>query len=390
MSGIALDKLLNTRLQQRQAQFLYRQRKIVQGVADRQSYQLANRTLINFCSNDYLGLAHHPKVIKAFQDAVNQYGVGSGAAHLISGHSIEHHALEEALAEYVGYPRALLFSTGYMANQGVINALLDRSDAIFGDRLNHASLIDAALLSKAPLYRYKHNDLSDLARQVVRSDARYRMIVTDAVFSMDGDLASISQLAEYAKKTHSWLMIDDAHGLGVLAKGQGSLVYWQVSAQDVPIYMATLGKALGVFGAFVAGSEALIETLIQDARSYIYTTALPPAIAAALRCSLQIVQQEQDRHTHLQTLIDYFCRAAKQLELPVMPSLTPIQPILIGDSAKTTMISEQLLQKGLWVSAIRPPTVPKNTARLRITLSATHTIEQIDYLLDCLQQVIVA
>lgn len=339
--------------------------------------------MLAFCSNDYLGLANHPEVIAALQRGAARWGVGSGAAHLVNGHSAAHQALEEALAEFTGYPRALLFSTGYMANLGVISALAGRGDTVFEDRRNHASLLDGALLARATLRRYPHADAAALTR--LAQTARMRLIATDGVFSMDGDLAPLPDLAAIAARTGAWLLVDDAHGLGVLGReGRGSLDHCGLGAGQVPILMGTLGKALGTFGAFVAGSHDLIETLIQRARPYIYTTATPPALAAATRVSLALARREDWRRERLATLIGRLRTGAAQLGLPLADSPTPIQPLLAGSAERALAWSAALESAGLLVTAIRPPTVPTGTARLRITLSAAHTDTDLERLLEAL------
>lgn len=374
-------------LAQREAGSSYRRRKVMtspQGV----EVTVAGKTLLNFCSNDYLGLANHPKLIEAFTAAANDYGVGSGAAHLIAGHSEHHHALEEELAEFTGRPRVLLFSTGYMANLGVVSALFGQGDAVFEDRLNHASLLDAGLLSRARLQRYQHNNADDLSGKISNNKSTNKLIVTDGVFSMDGDQAPLDQLSTVARQHQAWLMVDDAHGLGVTgATGRGSLEHFQLGIEEVPILMGTFGKALGTFGAFIAGSEVLIETLIQKARSYIYTTAMPPAVAAATRVALRLVDEEAWRREHLNSLIQRFKTGATQLGLPLMESASAIQPLLVGDTAQAVTLSNQLQAEGILIGAIRPPTVPEGTARLRVTLSAEHSEAQVDRLLDTLQKV---
>jgi len=364
----------------------YRSRRIIespQGIY----LHIDGRRLLNFCSNDYLGLANHPDIIKAFKSAADHFGVGSGSAHLVCGHSTAHHALEEELAEFTGRDRALLFSTGYMANIGVISSLLSRSDTVFEDRLNHASLLDGGLSSGAKFIRYAHVDVEDLTVKLVKAQGE-KLVVTDGVFSMDGDLAPVNALSAVVKKHSAWLMVDDAHGLGVLGKNGGGLLEECGLAQnDVQILMGTLGKALGTSGAFVAGSETLIETLIQKARTYIYTTAMPPAIAEATRASLKIVIAENWRRDKLNKLIGQFRKGALQLGLKMMPSASAIQPLLIGDSQHAVAISAALREKGILVSAIRPPTVPQNTARLRITFSALHDESHINLLLSALAEV---
>jgi len=362
---------------------LYRSRCVIaspQGV----NLQIDGRTVVNFCSNDYLGLANHPNVVSAFKAAADHYGVGSGSAHLICGHSSAHHALEEELADFTGRDRALLFSTGYMANIGVISALLERGDAVLEDRLNHASLLDGGLLSGARFKRYAHADVENLTAHLNKATGN-KLIVTDGVFSMDGDFAPLPGLSVAAKAGDAWLMVDDAHGLGVIGeRGGGLLEYYGLKQEDVPVLMGTLGKGFGTFGAFVAGSDALIETLIQQARTYIYTTALPAAVAEATRASLKTVIAENWRRDKLKKLAERFRLGAGQLGLQLMASASPIQPIIIGDSQRAVGISNALLSAGFLVSAIRPPTVPQGSSRLRVTFSALHEEHQIDQLLDAL------
>ncbi len=382
----SLEHTLQQRLAERRALSRYRVRPFVQS-PQTPEIQVDGRRLTAFCSNDYLGLATHPKVIEAFQQAANRYGVGSGASHLVCGHSEEHHKLEEELAEFTGRERALLFSTGYMANLGAVNALIGRGDAVFEDRLNHASLLDAGLLSGARFQRFRHNDVAHLREQLQTSDARHKLILVDGVFSMDGDLAPLPELAQLAQEFDAWLMVDDAHGVGCLgATGGGCLEHFGLSEKQVPILMGTLGKAFGSFGAFVAGSETLIESLIQFARPYIYTTALPPAVAAATRAALRLVREEGERRVHLQNLVQRFRTGAQSLGLELWPSVSAIQPIIVGDDARALRLTEALRQRGFWISAIRPPTVPEGTARLRVTLSAAHTEAQVDALLEALGQ----
>ncbi|MDD2739422.1 MAG: 8-amino-7-oxononanoate synthase [Methylomonas lenta] len=374
-------------LAQLKQQGLYRSRRLVdspQGVL----LKVDGKQVINFCSNDYLGLANHPEVVARFKQAADQYGVGSGSAHLICGHSSAHHALEEELAEFTGRQRALLFSTGYMANLGLISALVGRSDTVLEDRLNHASLLDGGLLSRAQFKRYRHLEDNDLQEKLAACTGR-ALIVSDGVFSMDGDLADMPRLAELAKQYQAGLFVDDAHGLGVLGKSGGGIVeHYDLSTDDVPILMGTLGKAFGTFGAFVAASDDIIELLIQKARSYVFTTAMPSAIAEATRVSLRLLQTEVWRREKLQHLISRFKAGAQQQGLQLMDSVTAIQPILIGDSQRAVDMSSALLAYGFWVSAIRPPTVPVGTARLRVTFSAEHEYHQVDALLDALGKVI--
>jgi len=360
----------------------YRTRRVLMG-PQRPRAEVDGRAMLSFCSNDYLGLAAHPEVIAALRAGAERWGVGSGAAHLVLGHSAAHQALEEALADYTGQPRALLFSTGYMANLGVISALAGRGDSVWEDRLNHASLLDAALLAQARLRRYPHLDAAALAARLVPGEVR--LVATDGVFSMDGDLAPLPGLAGLAAETGAWLLVDDAHGLGVLgARGRGSLEHWRLGPAPRLILMGTLGKAFGTFGAFVAGAEEVIETLIQRARSYIYTTASPPALAEAALTALRVAEREGWRREHLHSLIARFRAAAAQLELPLGPSDTPIQPLIAGESERALAWGRALEGSGILVGAIRPPTVPSGSARLRITLSAAHRPEDVDRLLEAL------
>jgi len=376
---------LSAQLDEIKQQQLYRSRQVIEGPQGAR-VQIAGQSYDNFSSNDYLGLANHPKIVAAFKAAADDYGVGSGSAHLICGHSHQHHALEEELAEFTGRERALVFSTGYMANLGVISALVTKGDEVLQDKLNHASLIDGGLISGAKFRRYPHANLARLEQLLQQSSAAKKLIVSDGVFSMDGDQADIKTLAALAEKSGSMLMIDDAHGVGVLGKTGAGIVQQQgLSQQQVPILMATLGKSLGTAGAFIAGSNELIEILIQRARSYIYSTAMPAALMAATRVSLQLCQQETWRREKLVTLIAQFRRGAEQLGLNLMPSDTPIQPVILGSNQAVMLASERLRKNNILVGAIRHPTVPKNTERLRITLSASHTEKQVEHLLLALE-----
>ncbi|MEW5755021.1 MAG: 8-amino-7-oxononanoate synthase [Pseudomonadota bacterium] len=378
---------LEAQLAERRAAALYRSRRITDSPSGVEMI-VDGRLRLCFCSNDYLGLAAHPAVIAAFQQGADAYGVGSGAAHLITGHSRAHHQLEEELAAFTGRERALLFSTGYMANLGIISALTGRGDFVREDRLNHASLLDGALLSGARLQRYRHRDHEDLATKLSASQSETRLIATDGVFSMDGTIAPLPELTRLAQTHDAWLLVDDAHGFGVLGKnGGGCTEHFGFDQEQIPILMGTLGKAVGTFGAFVAGRETLIETLIQQARSYVYTTALPPALAEATRASLKLVQQEGWRREKLQALIQRFRAGATQLGHTLMDSTTPIQPLLVGSSEKAMAMSQSLLEHDILITAIRPPTVPEGSARLRITFSAEHTEQQIDRLLLALEAI---
>jgi 8-amino-7-oxononanoate synthase len=370
-------------LQRLRAQHLYRTRRVLespQGVEVR----VDGETLLSFCSNDYLGLANDARVIAAFRSGAERYGAGSGASHLVTGHSVAHHALEEELAAFVGAERALLFSTGYMANLGVVSALLDRHGTVFEDKLNHASLIDAARLSGAQVKRYAHGDLTRLEALLGAAEGE-QLILTDGVFSMDGDVADVARLATLARQHAVWLLVDDAHGLGVLgAQGRGTLEHYGLRPQAPLILLGTLGKAFGTFGAFIAGDEDLVEYLIQRARPYIYTTALPPAVAEATRASLRIVQEEGWRREVLNARIAEFRAGAAQLGLKLLDSPTPIQALILGEAESAVAASDALRARGILVPAIRPPTVPAGSARLRVTFSAQHSAQQVERLLEAL------
>ncbi|MBD8897845.1 8-amino-7-oxononanoate synthase [Rhodanobacter sp. DHG33] len=343
------------------------------------------RRLLGFCSNDYLGLAQHPQLIAALKRTADDEGVGGASAHLICGHRREHAQLEEALAEWTGCERALLFSTGYMANLGTMQALLGHGDACVQDKLNHACLLDGAQLAGAELKRYPHADVDAAARQLQSRPQAAALLATDGVFSMDGDVAPLAKLAALCARERATLMVDDAHGLGVLGtEGAGSVQAAGLGQREVPVLMATLGKALGCSGAFVAGPAALIDGLVQFARPYIYTTAMPPALAAAACAAVEIARGENWRREKLQSLIARFRAGSAQLGLPLMASQSAIQPLLLGDAQAALDAAQALEQRGLLVTAIRPPTVPQGQARLRITLSAAHEDEHVDQLLDAL------
>jgi 8-amino-7-oxononanoate synthase len=377
---------LTEALSARRQQQLYRTRQALEGPQD-VVVRIGDRNYLSFCSNDYLGLANHPQIVAAFKEGADRFGVGSGAAHLITGHSYAHQALEEELADFVGSERALLFSTGYMANLGVVTALTGRGDEVLEDRLNHASLLDAASLSAARLVRYAHNDMLALQRKLSASRARQQLIATDGVFSMDGDRALLSPLQQLAQQYDAWLLVDDAHGFGVLGdRGRGWCAEQLGAEQENLVLMATLGKALGTAGAFVAASESVIETLIQRARTFIYTTAAPPALAWATRTALRLVREGDDRRERLRSNIAYFRHGATELGVPLMPSDTAIQPVPVGAAGAALALSETLRQRGVLVTAIRPPTVPHGGSRLRITLSANHRREQLDSLLAALAE----
>ncbi|MDZ7888428.1 MAG: 8-amino-7-oxononanoate synthase [Pseudomonas sp.] len=376
---------LATRLNERRNAHLYRQRPHLQSPQGPEVVVEGER-LLAFCSNDYLGLANHPEVIAAMQQGAAKWGVGGGASHLVLGHSTPHHELEEALAEFTGRPRALLFSTGYMANLAAVTALVGQGDTVLEDRINHASLLDAGLLSGARFSRYLHNDAVSLASRLQKATGN-TLVVTDGVFSMDGDLADLPALCAAAKQKDAWVLVDDAHGFGPLgATGGGIVEHFGLGAEDVQVLVGTLGKAFGTAGAFVAGNEELIETLIQFARPYIYTTSQPPAVACATLKSLELLRTENWRREHLNKLIARFREGAAAIGLTLMDSGTPIQPILIGDSARALRLSALLRARGLLVTAIRPPTVPAGSARLRVTLSAAHSEAQLELLLHALAE----
>ena len=368
---------------------LYRRRRVVDGRATGALQVVDGRELLVFCSNDYLGLAQDPRIAEAFARAAANYGVGSGASHLVTGHHREHHALEEELAAFTGRPRALLFSTGYMANLGVACALAGRGDNVLEDRLNHASLLDAGLLCGARFSRFAHADAGALRRRLEACGEGRALVLTDGVFSMDGGLAPLPAMAGACARHRARLVVDDAHGLGVLgASGRGSLEHFGMSADQVAMLVGTFGKAFGTFGAFAAGDEDLIELLIQRSRSYIYTTALPPAVAAATRAALSIAQAEPWRRERTLAHAARFRRLALRAGLPLGESPTPIQPVLLGQPHAATAASEALAERGFLVAAIRPPTVPAGTSRLRVTFSAAHTEQDVERLVEALVEIL--
>ena len=384
MSGFS--SRLGRALAERREQGLYRQRRTLAS-AQGPEVILAGQTCLNFCSNDYLGLAADPRLVASFQQAADKYGVGSGASHLVCGHSEPHRALEEALADFTGRPRALLFSSGYAANTAVLGTLLQQGDFVFEDRLNHASLLDGGLHSGARFQRYLHNDVDSLRARMASADGN-SLVAVDGVFSMDGDRAPLAELADACDDADAWLMVDDAHGFGVLGeRGAGSLELAGLAPERVPVLMVTLGKALGAAGACVIGDELLIDSLVQQARNYIYTTATPPAVAAAALTALQLVREEPWRRQHLAELIAQFRKGADQLGLPLLESDTPIQPLLVGDATLASALSDALLARGVLIGAIRPPTVAAGTSRLRVTLTAGHSAEQVEQLLAALAAV---
>ena len=365
-------------------QDLLRDRVVVEG-PQRPVLQIDGRQYLAFCSNDYLGLANHPALRAAAQAGLEKYGVGAGASALVSGHSRVVEELEQQLAQFVGLPRALHFSTGYMANLGIIPALVGIGDVVFCDRLNHACLIDGARLSGAKFRVYPHADLGRLERLLEQAEGPRKLVAIDAVFSMDGDIAPLPQLLALCEKYDAWLLVDDAHGFGVLGpQGRGSLAHFGLRSQRI-VYMGTLGKAAGVAGAFVAGDPVVIEWLLQRARSYVFTTASPPLLANALLAALHLMRTEDWRRRHLQQLITRLREGLGGLPWTLLPSQTAVQALVVGDNALALDLMAGLRERGIWVPAIRPPTVPKGTARLRISLSAAHSVEQVDQLTSALQ-----
>jgi 8-amino-7-oxononanoate synthase len=389
MTTFPLEDRLTAELADIAAAGLTRRRRVLESPCGRIA-AVAGKDVLNFASNDYLGLAGNAEIAAALADGAVRWGAGSGASHLVSGHLAPHEALEAEIAAFTGFPRALTFSTGYLANLAIIPTLAARGSMIFSDKLNHASLIDAMQLAKAhdaETRRYAHCDMAALERLLVASDAETKLIVSDAVFSMDGDLAPLPRLFELAERYDAWLVIDDAHGFGVLGpQGRGSLAHFNLPASPRILLMGTLGKAAGVGGAFVAGSATAIEFLLQRARSYIFTTAAPPAIACALSKSLQIIEHGDALRANLFANIARLRDGLAGLPWPLLPSATAIQPLIVGDNAATLALAKAIWERGLWVPAIRPPTVPKDTARLRISVSAAHTAADIDHLVAALKE----
>jgi 8-amino-7-oxononanoate synthase len=386
MTKFSLFSMLETELAALDSAGLKRRRRTLEAPCGPLAV-VDGRQLISFCSNDYLGLANDPALIDAACDGAKTWGVGSGASHLVSGHQAPHEALEQKLAAFTGFPRALLFSTGYMANLGIVPALVGRGDAVFSDKLNHASLIDAIQLSRAESKRYPHVDLAALERLLAASKATRKLILTDAVFSMDGDLAPLPALLELAERFDAWLVIDDAHGFGVLGpQGRGSLAHFALPHAQRVVYMGTLGKAAGASGAFVCAHEAVIEWLLQRARTYIFTTGSRPLIACALLASLELIEKGDARRAHLRQLTAQLRDGLADTRWQLLPSPTAIQPVIIGDNFAALRVANALYERGLWVPAIRPPTVAKGTARLRVSLTAAHTKAQVAMLVDALKE----
>jgi len=388
---MSINQRFTPLLQQRESEHLYRRRPLVFS-PQQPVMQINGVECINFSSNDYLGLANHPQIKRVLLNELksDEMSYGSGAAHLVTGHHIHHHLLEDELADWLGTERTLLFSTGYMANLAVQQTLMQAGDTILADKLNHASLIDGAKLSDADFKRYPHLDMQALERRLQNAQANHSqaLIVTDGVFSMDGDMAPLKEMQQLAQFYQAWLFVDDAHGIGALGKhGKGCFEHFGLQPDKNTIIVGTLGKAFGTSGAFVAGSQTLIEALIQFARPYIYTTAMPQLNALAIREALKLIKEGEASRETLQKNIQHFREVAQKIGLTLWPSETAIQPIMLGKSELAIGWSEALKKAGFWVSAIRPPTVPKNQARLRVTLSASHTIEQIDQLLFELEKI---
>ena len=381
IAGLAAD------LAGRAAAGLARKRRVVESAQGR-TLAVGGRELVSFASNDYLGLASHPAVAAAAGDAIARWGVGAGASHLVCGHTSAHEAMEDELAAFVAPcedARAISFSSGYLANLAILTTLAGRDTAVFADRLNHACLNDGALLSRAALVRYAHCDVDALSRRLASTEAQCRIIATDAVFSMDGDVAPLPRLFALAERYDAWLVVDDAHGFGVLGQGRGSLAYFGLASERI-VYMGTLGKSAGVAGAFVAAHPAVIDTLVQTARPYVYTTAQPPLLAEAVRAALALIRNDAPRRERLHASIARFRESAQVLPWRLLPSITAIQPLIVGDATAAVALAQQLAERGLWVPAIRPPTVPAGTSRLRVSLSAAHTDEDIERLLRALME----
>ncbi len=389
MSESQLDTRLTADLAEIAAAGLTRRRRVLESPCGRIA-TVDGKKVLNFASNDYLGLAGNAEIAQALADGATQWGAGSGASHLVSGHLAPHEALENAIAAFVGFPRALTFSTGYLANLAIVPTLATRGAMIFSDKLNHASLIDAMQLAKASgaeVQRYPHCDMAALERLLATSRSPNKLIVSDAVFSMDGDLAPLPALFALAERFDAWLAVDDAHGFGVLGpQGRGSLAHFNLAHYPRLLLMGTLGKAAGVGGAFVAGSETAIETLLQKGRTYIFTTAAPPALACALAKSLEIIEHGDALRANLFARIGQLRDGLAGLPWRLLPSATAIQPLVVGGNAAVLALAQALWADGLWMPAIRPPTVPKDTARLRISVSAAHTAADIDHLIRALKE----
>lgn len=383
--GSGDSSIIQSQLDELKSKSLFRKRKIVES-AQGGRIIVNGKSVLNFCSNDYLGLANHPALVKSYKLAADKYGVGSGASSLVCGRSTPHVELEEEVARLTGRDRALLFSSGYLANLAIVSTLAQqRSDSVFQDRLNHASMIDASLLSRAKLVRYPHCDLKVLGSSIAKNSSKGKLVLTDSIFSMDGDIAPLQDLAALSCRYKASLVVDDAHGFGVFGMhGAGVLNYLKLNQTEVPLMMATFGKAVGCAGAFIAGPENLIELLVQKARPYIYSTAMAPALAVAAKQGLRLMEKESWRQESLFKLIKRFRSGAQRAGLQIQASPSPIQPLITGSANRAIRLSDALFEKGFLITAIRPPTVPKNSSRLRITLSASHSESHVDELLEAL------
>lgn len=368
---------------------MLRQERLVE-LRDGVRIKIDGRWMLNFCSNDYLGLSQHPVIIRSMQEAAGKYGVGSSASPLVCGKSILHKQLEQRLATLTGRDRALILSSGYAANLAIQSALIrSRHQLIVQDRLCHASMVDAAAITRARIRRYRHLDVQSLDSILNEKKGQTALVLTESVFSMDGDIAPLPEIAKTCRNHGACLVVDDAHGFGVIgAQGLGGMDHYALDQKDVPLMMATFGKAAGGYGAFVAGPDALIETMIQRARPYIYSTALPVPLIAAANTALDVMSEESWRQTRLRELISHFRAGANRRGIRLMDSHTAIQPVITGTAEATLACSRALEARGLFVSAIRPPTVPPNSSRLRITLTASHTKEEIDELLSALELIL--
>lgn len=362
-----------------------RRLKVIEGTQSREVI-VEGKTLLNFCSNNYLGLADDPRIIEAASKALKNYGFGSGASRLICGNMKPHMELEKSIAHLKNTQSALVYSSGYMANAGIISSFCTREDIVFSDKLNHASIIDGILLSRAEFYRYAHNDMGDLEKGLkAASKFKKRLIVTDSVFSMDGDRAHLKEIVQLARRYEAWVMVDEAHGFGVLGEHGGGLVEEEGLSKDIDIQMGTLSKAAGCFGAYVAGSKNLCDYLINHSRSFIYTTSMPPAMAAAAKEAIDIITADAGLRTQVMSNAQYLRQGLKELGFDTMNSSTPIIPVLLKESDAAVKASRFLFEQGIFVQAIRPPTVPLHTARLRVTVMATHTKDDLDLFLKAMK-----
>jgi len=372
---------IDSALEQRRANDSFRIRQVNQQGSGR--YLVQNQTrYLNFSSNDYLGMSHHAQVIQAWQQGAETYGVGSGGSGHVTGYHETHQQFEQQLADWLGFPRALLFISGFAANQALIAALTEKSDRIIADKLSHASLLEAAMNSPAQLRRFTHNDVPSLQTLLAQPHEGQQLVVTEGVFSMDGDAAPLAEIAQISRNAGALLMVDDAHGIGVMGEeGRGSCDQQQIKPD---LLVVTFGKAFGASGAAVLCSESLADYLLQFARHLIYSTAMPPAQACALSAALNVIRHDESRRAQLRANIAHFRSGAAQLPLKLMASQTAIQPLIVGENQAAVNLASTMRERGFWMTAIRPPTVPPGTARLRVTLTASHTADDIDKLLEAL------